>query len=199
MEMGSDDIAAHLRCHPLRLQQGVHAQAVHRGQESFSLGNQGLLGIGPSGVQEHDQAPDGGSYGAVAALGFGCQDRFDPCCVPESHPHAGVHGELLIQGQELAKEVHHCRKLFRTSLRLLFDECQGFFQPCSNAVNDSAEGEHQEVVAAGKVVPDRAHSQTGLIRYFPEGRPFQAIAGNDPENGLDNFLAPGFGINNFGH
>jgi len=45
----------------------------------------------------------------------------------------------------------------------------------------------------------RAHGQSGFVGYFPEGCPFQAIAGNDPEYSLDNFLAPGFGINNFGH
>ena len=27
----------------------------------------------------------------------------------------------------------------------------------------------------------------------------QAVAGNDAKYGLDNFLAPDFGINNFGH
>ena len=197
--MGREDIAAHLGSHPLGLQQRVHAQAVHGRQEPLRLCDEGLLGIGSPGAQVHDQAPDDGRYSAVASLGFGCEDGFDAGGMPECHPYARIDGEFFIQGQELAQKVQYCSLLFRGVRRFLFDSCHGGLKPPGNPVNDSAKGKHQEVVAAGKVVPDGAHCQSGFIRHFPEGCPFQAIAGNDPEYGLDNFLAPGFGINNFGH
>ena len=57
----------------------------------------------------------------------------------------------------------------------------------------------QQFVAAGKVVADRAHGKPGFVGHFPQGGPFQAIRGDDPEDGFDYFLAPGFGINNLGH
>ena len=48
-------------------------------------------------------------------------------------------------------------------------------------------------------MPDGTHGQPGLVSHLPQGRPFQPVHGDDPEDRFNNFLAPGFGINNFGH
>ena len=72
-------------------------------------------------------------------------------------------------------------------------------EPPDHPVHHAAKGERQKLVAAGEVVADGPDGQPGFVCHFPQGRPFQAVNGNDPQDGFDNFLAPGFGINNFGH
>jgi hypothetical protein len=57
----------------------------------------------------------------------------------------------------------------------------------------------QQFIAAGKVVPDGANGKSGFVGHLPQGGTLKAIRGNDPEDGFDYFLAPGFGINNLGH
>lgn len=106
-QVSREDVAAHLCCHPLGLQQCVHAQAVHGGQEPFRFSHERLLRVSFSRVQDHDEATNDGGHGAVAAFGFGGQDGLDPGSMPERHPHASVHRELFVQGQELTEEVQH--------------------------------------------------------------------------------------------
>lgn len=105
--MGREDVTAHLGRHPFGLEKGVHAQAVHGGQEPFSLCDKALPGCSFAGAQQDDEASDNGSDGAVAAFGLGSQDRFDPGSVAEGHPNAGIHGEFFVQGKELTQEVQH--------------------------------------------------------------------------------------------
>lgn len=198
-QVGGEDVAAHLSGHPLGLEQRVHAQPVKGGQEPLGFRHECLMGLGFPGAQKHDETPDDGSYGTVAPLGFCGQYRFDACSVTEGHPDAGIHRQFFVQGKELAEQVQDGRVLFLAAERLRFDGGERGLKPAGNTVNHRAEREGQEFVAAGEVVAYRAHCQPGLICYFPQGCPFQAITGNDPENSLDNFLAPGFGINNFGH
>lgn len=197
--MGREDIAAHLSGHPLGLQQSVHAQPVHGGEEPFRFSDEGLLRVSFTGAQEHDEASDDGGHGAVAALGFVGQDGLDTGSVPERHPHACVYCQFLIQGQELAQEIQHSLVLIRTFRGRLLDSCECHLETSCDAIDHRPEGENQKFITAGEVVPHRANSQPRLVSYFPQGCPFQAVAGNDPEDGLDNFMAPGFGINNFGH
>lgn len=177
----------------------MHAQPIHGGQKPLSLGDKILLVVSLGRVQEKDQAAHDRGHRPVAALSFRGQDRLDTGSVPESHPHAGVDGEFLIQGQELAQDVQDGSVLFRGAEDFLLYLRQGGFEPSGDAVYHCPEREDEQFIAAGKIVTHRAHSQPGFIRYFPEGGPLQAITGDDPEYGVDDFLAPGFGINNFGH
>ncbi len=176
----------------------MHAQTVEGGQEPLSLGDEAFLGAF-SGIQRHDQTPDDGGYGTVAALGFCGQHRFDACSMAEGHPDAGIHGQFFVEGKELAEQVQDGHVLFLASGWLGFDCTECGLEPAGYTVDHCAEREGQQLVAAGEVVAHRAHCQPRLIGYFPQGRPFQAITGNDPKNSVDDFLAPGFGINNFGH
>lgn len=197
--MGREDVAAHFSGHPLGLQQGVHAHPVHGGEEPFSFSDESLLHISFTRAQQHNEASHNGGHGAVTAFGFVGQDGLDPGRVPERHPHASVYRELLVQGQELAQEIQHSLVLAGAFRHGFFDgrECR-LKTPC-DSIDHRPKGEDQKFITAGEVVPNRANRQPCFVGYFPEGCPFQAVAGNDPEDGLDNFMAPGFGINNFGH
>ena len=76
-------------------------------------------------------------------------------------------------------------------------------QGCSKAAHDAVhyhcEGEGEQFLAPGEVVPDGTDSQPGLIGHFPQRGPLQPVTCDDPENGFDHVLAPGFGIYDFGH
>ena len=68
------------------------------------LDNQGVL---PTAVVRHkcrDQPADDGGNPPVAPVGLGSQERPDARRVLEGHPHAGVHGTLLVQRQEFTQQ-----------------------------------------------------------------------------------------------
>ena len=177
----------------------MHAKAVHGGQEPFSLCDKALPGFGFAGAQQDDEASHNGSDCAVTAFGLGSQHWFDSRSVAEGHPNAGVHSELFIQGKELTQEVQHRGVLPGAARSFAFNGKQSRLQPAADTVDDGGKGEHEKLVAAGKIVPHGAYGQSGFISYFTKGCPLQTVACDDPEDSLDNFLAPGFGINNFGH
>ncbi|GGJ09372.1 hypothetical protein GCM10010052_03600 [Paenarthrobacter histidinolovorans] len=177
----------------------MHAQPVQGCQKAFRFGYQDLPGIRLAGVQEQDQTTHHGCHCPVAPLRFRGEDGLDASGVTEGHPDAGVHSEFLIQGKELAQEIQDGSLVPGAAGDFQFNLGQRRFEAPCDAVNDRSKGEDQEFVTAGKIVTNRAHGQSGFVRHLPEGCPFQAITGNDPEYCLDYFLAPGFGINNFGH
>lgn len=57
----------------------------------------------------------------------------------------------------------------------------------------------EQFFAAGKVVPDGAHGQACFIGHLAQRSPLQPVHCDDPEDRFNDFRAPGFGINNFGH
>lgn len=57
----------------------------------------------------------------------------------------------------------------------------------------------EQFLAPGKVVPDGANRQAGLVCNLTQRRTFEPVYGNDPENSVNNVRTPGFGINNFRH
>ncbi len=136
----------------------MHAEAVHGSQKPFGLVDQCLLSVGILAacgllVQDHDQSSDDGGNSPVAALGLGCQDRFDARRVAECHPHTGIYCQFFVQRQELTEEGQDSGVLFRASGAFPFHGRHGGLQPSYDSVNDNPKREDQQFVAAGKVVP----------------------------------------------
>jgi hypothetical protein len=107
LQVGCQDVPAHFRGHPFRLQQGVHRQAVQCSEQPLRLRDEELVTVVlyfPRRPKFHDEPPHKGGYGPVAAVGLGGQEGPDPGCVLERHPDARVHGPFLVEGQELAQQ-----------------------------------------------------------------------------------------------
>ena len=68
-----------------------------------------------------------------------------------------------------------------------------------DAVHHGREGEGEQLLAGGEVVPHRADRQAGLISHFTQGRTFQPVGGDDPADGVNDVQAPYGGIHYFGH
>jgi hypothetical protein len=81
----------------------------------------------------------------------------------------------------------------------LLQRRQRIGEPQEDPVHNGGEGIRQELFAACEIVPDRPDRQAGLVCYLTEGGPLQAVNGNNPENSVDNFPAPDFGIYDFWH
>ena len=193
------DITAHLCGHPLGLQQCMHAQAVQRCEEPFGFSDQDVLLFRAGRQQRHDQLPDDGGHRPVAARGFRSEHGFDPGSVAEGQPDADVHRPFFVEWQQLAKQRHDCLVPGRVPGRRRQDCVQRILEAAGDPLDHHGEGMDQQLIAVREIVPDGAHCQPGFIGNLPEGSPFQTIGCDDPEHGVDNVLAPGSGIYNFGH
>lgn len=103
-QMPVQDVMAHLRRHPGRLQEGVHAQSVQRRQQPLCLDRQLLLPVAVVRYQSSYHLPDDGSHLPVAPIGNGCEEGTDPGCILEGHPHAGVHGTFVVKRQKFTQQ-----------------------------------------------------------------------------------------------